>query len=90
VKRVGNSCKFYVKTDEHNCILAIAPVTAISLEAVEDYFLDWVEVSPGRLCGWVGQLDVCGIPLFKVENGEIVARSDAMIRADFEGGKNDE
>lgn len=90
MKRVGNTSKFYVKTDEHNCILAIAPVTAISLEAVEDYFLDWVEVNPGHLCGWIGQLDVCGIPLFKVENGEIVARSDAMIREDFEGGKDDE
>ena len=87
---MGNTSTFYVKTDEHNCILAIAPVTAISLEAVEDYFLDWVEVNPGHLSGWIGQLDVCGIPLFKVEDGEIVARSDAMIREDFEGEKDDE
>lgn len=77
--------RIYALTDEHNCIKAIATVTSEPEVKTDDLFADWVLCKPNHLSGWMGALSVCGVPVYKVEDGEIVIRSDSMIRSDLDG-----
>lgn len=77
--------RLYALIGEHNCVKAIAAVTTEPEVKTDDYFADWVLCEPNHLSGWVGALNVCGVPVYKVENGEIVIRSDSMIRSDLDG-----
>lgn len=80
--------RVYALLDEHNSILRIEGEYTLPVD-----LSDWVLIDEGEPCDKrnlaqthfiEGSLfEEHGIPLYKVENGEVVRRTDAMIEEDI-------